>query len=338
MKQGMFLAVAVLTAMCVSVSTAEEEIAEEKITTVLDGLKNPCGVAVQPGTGHVFVSDSAAGRIVRVVDGEAEDVITGSALGVYGKGPKYDIGPLGIVFLDKDRLLVGDGGYEDGQEFLRVFSVPESGQPALGYDDGTKIGPLVETDELKAEGNLYGVAATSAAIFATCNGDDTKGWVARSAVNGTKFEPLERFIATKEAVQVDAPVGITISPRGEVVIGQMGEINVANDSQLSMYNAIDGKLLANWETGLYDISAVAYSPQGHLYALDFAWMATGEGGLFRLDKDEDGVKAVKICPLDKPTSMAFSAQDGALYITVIGELEEGSQVGSGKLLRLEPGL
>ena len=42
------------------------------VTTVLDGLNNPCGVAIQPGTSTVFVSDSAAGRIIRLRDGLIE--------------------------------------------------------------------------------------------------------------------------------------------------------------------------------------------------------------------------------------------------------------------------
>ncbi len=81
-----------------------------KVETVVGGLTNPCGVAVQPETGVVFISDSGAGRVVRVVDGKLEPVITGIPKDVYGKGPMYDIGPLGLVFLDKTTLAVGDGG------------------------------------------------------------------------------------------------------------------------------------------------------------------------------------------------------------------------------------
>ena len=319
---------------------AQVNLADEEVEVVLDGLKNPCGVAVQPGTGTVFVSESAAGRVIRVIDGEAQAVITGSSGDVYGKGPKYDIGPLGIVFLDEKRLAVADGGYPDGEEYIRVFEVPEPGQPAVAFEDGTKIGPVAATDEIKAEGNLYGVAATDTAIFVTCNGDDTKGWVAKAEIQGTEFGELKRFIATKEATNppTDAPVGITISPRGEIVIGQMGEINVENDSKLNFYNAKNGKVLLDRDTGLHDITALAYSPKGHLYALDFAWVDTAQGGLFRLDDDkENGISAHKIVGLDKPTCMALGS-DGSLYITVIGAVAEGSQVGNGQLIRLKPGL
>lgn len=329
----------VLTA-CLAVSAAAQE---SKPEAVVGGLSNPCGVTVQPETGVVFVADSAAGRVIRIVDGKAQDVITGSPKDVYGKGPFYDIGPLGLVFLDKSTLVVGDGGYKDGFEFLRVFTVPEAGQAALDFEkDGVKSGPLAPEDGIVGEGNLYGLAATKSAVYVTCNGDDTKGWVAKADITGTKLGKLERFIPTKEAVEVDAPVGIAISPRGEIVVGQMGEINKPKDSLLTFYSAKTGMKLLNLETGLYDIAGVAYSPKtGNLYAVDFAWMAEGEGGLFRLDADQanaGSLKAVKIAGLDKPTAMAF-APDGTLYVTVVGPKKEDENAPKeGQLLKFAPGL
>ncbi len=153
--------------------------ADVKVEKVLEALVNPCGVAVQPETGVVFVSDSGAGRIIRVVDGKAEDVITGFPQDVYGEDPKYDIGPLGLLFLDKDTLVVGGGGNPDGAELVRVYAVPAAGVEAIKADDMKEsIGPLTKTDEAAGEGNFYALAANEEAIFVTCNGDDTKGWIA----------------------------------------------------------------------------------------------------------------------------------------------------------------
>jgi DNA-binding beta-propeller fold protein YncE len=318
---------------------------DAKVDEVVGGLSNPCGVAVQPGTGHVFVSDSATGRVCRVVDGKLQDVIGGSAKDVYGKGPFYDIGPLGLLFLDQNTLVVGDGGLKDGEEVLRVFTVPEAGKPALNYDGDAKakLGPLEKTDDMVGEGNLYGLAATKTAIYVTCNGDDTKGWIAKAEIDGSKFGKLERSIATKEQVEVDAPVGITVSSRGEIVVGQMGEVNKPKDSLLTFYSAKTGQKILNLETGLHDISGVAYSPKtGLLYATDFAWIAPEEGGLYRLDAENKGgsqsLKTVKIASLDKPTALAF-APDGTLYITVVGPKKADENAPKeGKLLKIAPGL
>ena len=128
------------------------------------------------------------------------------------------------------------------------------------------------------------MAATKNAIYATANGDDTKGWIVRAEINGDgTFGELERYIATKEATQVDAPVAITVSDKGHLVVGQMGEITAPNDGLVTFYNAKDKKMLLNLETGLHDITSLVYSPKADLYELDFAWARPEEVGLYRVD-------------------------------------------------------
>lgn len=323
--------------------------AEEKITVVLEGLHNPTGLAKQPGTGHIFVADSGAGKVIRIVDGKAQDVITDFAQDIYGKGPQYKIGPLGLAFIDENTLVVSDGSKVDKEETINVYAVPKAGEAAIKADDAkAKLGPLDSDDKQLAEGNYYAVVVTKDAIYSTGNGDDTKGWIVRAEIKGDgTYGPLERYLSTKEATNVDAPVGLTLSERGELVVGQMGEISVVGDGLVTFYNPKTKKMLLNLETGLSDITGVLYSPKGHLYAVDFAWAKPEDGGLFRLDaKTVDGAQEVepkKITALKKPTAMVFG-DDGALYITIFNETE-GDQEGAnaekaktGQVIKLEPGL
>jgi len=326
------IALTLAAATCLMAGTMRADV---KTETVVGGLNNPCGVAVQPETGHVFVADSGGKRVVRVVDGKAEDVIVDFPLDVYGKGPKFDIGPLGLAFIDKNTLVVGGGGNVDDKELLRVYTVPKAGSAAIKASDMKSAFGLKANEDLAAEGNYYGVAVGKRGIFVTCNGDDTKGWVAKADLKKGVVSNFRRFIATKEATEVDAPVAVTMSPDNEVVVGQMGEITVPEDGLLTFYNAKSGKMLLNIQTGLSDITGLAYSPKnGLLYGTDFAWPGTDQAGLFRLDKDQGkrtaGVKVKKIADLDKPTALAF-AKDGTLYVTVI-ETTDGKN--EGKLLKV----
>ena len=95
--------------------TPEATEAGLKVTTVLTGLNNPSGIAIQPETGTVFIADSGNLQVVKLVDGKAEPAIIEFPKDVYGKGPKVNIGPLGLAFLDKNTLVVGGGAAAGGR-------------------------------------------------------------------------------------------------------------------------------------------------------------------------------------------------------------------------------
>ena len=313
-----------------------------KITVI--HLENPSGVTVHPGTGHVFItSRQGVFRYVpstRKIYLEVHEFPTDE----YGKGPKYNIGPLGCTLWGTDRLIVPDGSQKDGDEVVRIYKIADElpAKPRPATETEFVLGPIKASSDgsYKGEGNYYAAVVWNDTIYVTANGDDTKGWIVASKITDGKPGELAGAIATKEATQVDAPVAITVTPDGlSLVVGQMGEVNVPGDSLLCMYDK-DGKLTKNFKTGLNDISGLAYSPKtGKLYATDFAW---GEeiktnGGLFELIFEGEEVKPKKILSLDHPTALGFD-KDGGLYITVFGTGKDTGDKPNGGLIRLEPGL
>lgn len=345
MRPSAILSAVVGAAVCAAgIGLSSAAAGEIQAKQVASNLDNPTGLAVQPETGHVFIASHAG--VVRFVpqSGKVVPQVKGypKPTDIYGKGPKYPIGPLGLDFLDKNHLVVGDGSRPDSEELVRVYEVGARAprQPIAEGKAKYTLGPIEPSGATaKGEGNFYGVAANGSAIFVTCNGDDTKGWVAKAPVQNGKPGKLELTIATKVATNVDAPVPITYSPDGDtLVIGQMGEINLPGDSLLTFYNPQTGKLKQTLKTGLNDIAGLAYSPKtGKLYATDFSWLDPSRGALYELQVNGNQVKAVKVLDLDKPTALDFDSQ-GNLYIAVFGTPEEGSDEPSGALLRVGPGL
>jgi hypothetical protein len=337
---SMLLAGVALVALAVP-GWAEPKLAAPK--TVAGDLDNPSGVAVHAGTGHVFLAaHTGVYRLAPGTPGKLTAEVTGFKTDLYGKGPKYNIGPLGVALLGDKHLIVGDGSLVDGEELVRVFKIAPTppAQPAAAESAEFLLGPIkAGAESAKGEGNFYAIAVSSKAFYVTANGDDTKGWVLKSDITDGKPGELKPFLPTKPAVSVDAPVGITLSADEKtLVVGQMGEVNVPGDSLLTMYETATGKLVKSLKTGLHDIAGLAYSPKtGKLYCVDFAWVDTKQGGLYELTVTGDEVKATKIASLDKPTALAFD-KDGGLYVTVFGTAAAGSTTPSGALLYFAAGL
>lgn len=313
-----------------------------ELTPLAEALQQPVGVAIQPESGHPFVFEAAEQRVVRVVDGTPQPVITGYALSPREgeQGPEFN--PLSLLFLDKDRLLVGGGGLPRSTAAIRLYRIPAAGAEPLSADKAATQLQLTPPEDSAADGigNFFALAATPASLFATCYGDASAGRLVRAELGeeGALGE-LRRLDLDEAWAAESTPGGLAVSPKGgHLVLLQMGSLDSEPAAELVFFNQ-QGELLMKLESGLMDPAALAYSPQGMLYAVDLAWSTPDKAGLYRLvgtlNDGKQGVVAKKETELARPTGMAFDP-DGVLYVTELGKpATDTDELQPGRLLRID---
>ncbi|HEY2146799.1 MAG TPA: hypothetical protein VGH32_02610, partial [Pirellulales bacterium] len=116
----------------------------------------------RPGTNELLVSESGAGRIVRLPadkPGKPTPVVTGFPVRPAPAPFGFNVGPLGITFLDRLTFAVGTGGDKKGRDVVAIFSLSAGEQPLAFETARRKLGPIrPEIDGKTAEGFFYGVA------------------------------------------------------------------------------------------------------------------------------------------------------------------------------------
>jgi hypothetical protein len=316
-----------------------------KLETIADGLDNPCAITFRPGTNELFVSESGAGRIVRMAadkPGKPMPVVTGFAVGPAPTPLGFQVGPLGITFIDRATFAVGTGGDKEGRDVVAIFSLSTGDKPLTFETARRKLGPIrPEANGKTAEGFFYGVANMPTALFATSHGEDANGWISRAFLidSAGRAADLKPLINAKSLSGVGGPMAVVVSKRGELVVGECGSFDKPHGAVISFYSPKDrGRLLLSVPTGLSNISGLAYSARsGYLYAVDLSLSDVKEAGLFRIDATRDdgrtSAKAVKITSLDRPTAMTF-ASDGAIYVTQLGPSNDSTKDKRGQIVRI----
>ncbi len=312
-----------------------DETADYTVETVLTGLDNPWGLAVRPGQAKagvaaLYIAESGTRRVVRISTDRSRDVsevIIGFPENSNSQNRLSATGPLGLLFLNRSQLVVGSGGLGRGKDRLRVYRLPTDGSVLTAKQMYHSVGPI-STDNSSAgvEGSCYGLAKTNDdLLFATFLDDDSQSWILKAPVKANRLVDLQSFIAMKKLAGNSGPMGITVNPQPRLqylVVGLMGSVETPRDSRLRFFSPKSGTLALDLATGLHDIVGLAYSPNGTLYAVDLAWNAEQDGGVYRLDDAQAGgrqvCRPVKIASADKPTALVFVGK-GTLYVTALGD-------------------
>ncbi len=298
----------------------ESENYQNKI--VLNKLDDPAGLVVREGPvgigpHELFISESAAGRVFRVSTAQPKkttDAITG-----------LPVGPLGLTLLTRTKLAVCRGGQRADKNVVSVYALPIGGSTVSADQADHTVGPLAAKTLAKIGKNRFlGLAKTDDSLFIVAGDGEQAGWILKASIEANRLAFLQPFIQTQKNTQAGAPTCITTTPKDRpsfLVVGQMGSKKITNDSSITFFVPSTGTLALSLGTGLHDISGLAYSPAGNLYALDISSHDEQAGGVYRLDdariEGKQACRATRIASVVRPTALAFTP-DGTLYVTALG--------------------
>jgi hypothetical protein len=304
---------------------------EVEVSTLVDGLKNPFSITIEPESDRIFVAESGAQRIVEIK--EAKPVLVAGDFPA-SKYRGYDVGPLS-VFCPKPNMLVA--GFDDDNgvgnlALLKLAAEEADAKTSVKARQSVAFKPKENGSKL---GQFTSLIAKHSVVYVVTNGDADNGWIALAELQNETVQSFRASIDTAKKSSFPNPTCVTVSPGGEyLVVAQMGKEGEAKDSRLTFYT-LQGKIKLNLEVGLHDIVALAYSPnRKHLFAIDYNYADPTKGGLYKLIADgADKCKVKKLQDLSFATSMAFDSK-GNLYVTKLGGPAGSENADQGKLLKI----
>ena len=255
------------------------------------------------------------------------------------------MGPLGLAFLKRTKLVVGCGGLGSGKDSLRVYDLPADTplEEPIDYESvDYELGPVSPgTRTSTGEGGYFSlVVKPDIALFASSSGDPQHDWLLKASIAKNKAFDLQPYVATRELFGGANLLAVTMnleqSDRGYLVVGSCGEFGTGeSDSRIAFLSPHSGRLALELTANLQDVAALAFSPSGQLYAADLAWGDSTSGGVYRLDEAiVDGrqtCRPVLIAEVVKPTSLVFTSKN-ELVVTALGD-GVGNQV-VGQLIQI----
>jgi hypothetical protein len=273
---------------------AAQPTTEAVAVTLLDGLDNPCGLAVPPGMlpegpFEVFLSESGAGRVLRVDTANPavpQEVIVGFPRSELSLAPKLRVGPLGLAFITRSKLAVGGGGLPMGQDVVGVYSLADDRLPLAYEDSDHVVGPIGPSKRSPhGEGDFFSLtkSRTPEAVLVAALDPAGEGWILKASIDANRLAGLQPFIQPGRAAGARMPIGLTMNPApgfGYLVAAHLGTLGPAvEDSKAAdtradsategvSATADDPDASRGAESGQRDSRLVFYSPVSGRVALN----------------------------------------------------------------------
>ncbi len=305
------------------------------VETVLGGLDGPAGLVLRAGSAkagphELLIAEGNAGRVVQISTEqpqEVSEVLTGLSQSSFWEDSQQRFRPVGLALLTRSKLVVGGGGQAG---VVGTYHLPDEGGVVSAGEPDHTVGPIHTGEGSDSVRVFFGIAKTDAALFLTW-ADANEGWILKSGIEANRLAYLQPFVVPRKTDGLGAPTGIAISPRSRphfLVVSHLGRVATPHDSTIAFYVPTGATLVMHLSTGLHDIVALAYSPSGQLYAVDYAREEEAARGIYRLDDARVGgqqaCRAVKIASISRPTALCFSPE-GSLYVTALGADENAKQ-------------
>ncbi len=343
MRTLFLLPVVALLAACSSGPSApalgevDAGLAEDlRAIVVADGLNNPSSVAFRPGDRALTITDSGNGRVLLIEGGRTRTLIDNMATEYWQKLPDgrrlYKVGPLSALWMGRDALLVAEGGYPDGQDWVTFYRMRGQNAELDGYTN--VIPPTTDDPADLGEGNYVGMCRDGDVVWVCCHGNDKKTWIARLTLSERKLEP---WISTDDAgIDVNSPMQ-ALMLNGNLLVLYSGLGGTA-DGMLVEWDTTTRKALRKWPLkGLTDPMGMDWVPGRETPTLaitdnnwDLEKVNAGKLALVTLT-DEAAEVTVVSTNLPGPVGCAFGP-DGRLYIACLGESYDSNK---GQVIAIE---
>jgi hypothetical protein len=322
---------------------AGDESKNYQTEVVVKGLDNPSGLAIRPTTGNdstseIYFSESGAGRVMRFTvsnPAETKEVVADFETQPLNETIDLRVGPWALGFVTPTKLAVLGGMHKEGTEQVGVFVLSDDDK-VLKAEELDHTAELTDGYGQKSNAGFPGMVLSDTAAYMSV-GSGNAGTIFKAMLAANRIDSPRPLVSSNAAELLSWPSGLCLSPAVRtqfLVAAYLGALSEKRDSRVVFIIPSGGDVAMRLTPGLFDIVALAYSPSGQLYAVDFSWQEENEGGVYRLDDarldGQPACRAVKIASVVHPTSLKFD-ESGNLYVTSFGT---GTNAKHGKITKI----
>ena len=298
-----------------------DNLEELTFETVLQGLSHPSAVAVQPNNqSAVFIAESGSGRVLRFLDSEATEFITGFLTPGLDKDLGFQSGLLSLHFSDQNNLVVGQGSDPEDADKISVFKI---GRDPLTLSQATNTFHPTTGNEEKTHGDFLSITNAGDEILGISRCDDQSEYIIKMDSN---FKVSKATFDLNELTNDRFASAIATTPDGAIVVGMRSD--KSDKSTLVFLDPESGRLRGKFTIPLNGLIGLTYSPfTNRLFALINSKIAPEHNGLYKLvaRKRNTECEPQLVKKIDQPMDLEFSL-GGLLYV-----VDGGSE---GKLIQI----